>query len=562
MPAPSYLRLLALWIVLCPLRNASPQDAWLTVPERSEYQQTSRLSDVQAAIEQLLAGPLAPRLKREVLGSSAGRAAVGGAGPLPIESLRLTGSEGELLRVLVVANIHGGEVEGKETVLLLLREFAAGEHADLLKHLDLWFVPIYNVDGNEAIGPWNRPEQNGPALGVGERHNGQGLDLNRDLIKVEAPETAALLGAFLRFDPHLLLDLHTTNGTDHGYPLTYAGSLVPGLDPDLFHFAHMRFLPNVAAALRAEGLETFDYGNLEASPELAAATGASGESAAEPGSNGAAAGRSAQAWRSFDYRPRYLTNYVGLHNRIPILSEAFSYADFKTRIAATRSFVLAVLAEAVEEQSTIARLCSAADERAANPTAPLYLPRAAQLERPWPKTVLLQRVEEFPVTLPDGKSAVTRRATWELESVAAHAQVRFEGRQWQELPAGWALIQPSAEIEQRLQTHGIRYERLAADRRVPGERFILEASQRASRPFQGHRERSLSGRLEALLLDLPAGSLLVPRAQPRGRLAAWLLEPESPDSLTTWNCFDGTLEGATPGSAHPVLRLSAWPGER
>jgi hypothetical protein len=45
-------------------------------------------------------------------------------------------------------------------------------------------------------------------------------------------------------------------------------------------------------------------------------------------------------------------------------------------------------------------------------------------------------------------------------------------------------------------------------------------------------------------------------------LAAWLLEPESPDSLAVWNLLDAQLENATVGSFHPVQRLSVWPSSR
>ena len=63
---------------------------------------------------------------------------------------------------------------------------------------------------------------------VGQRPNGQGLDLNRDYIKAEAPETRASLEAFNKWDPDVFVDLHTTDGSFHGYALTYAPSLSPG----------------------------------------------------------------------------------------------------------------------------------------------------------------------------------------------------------------------------------------------------------------------------------------------------------------------------------------------
>ena len=129
------------------------------------------------------------------------------------------------MRILVNANIHAGEVEGKEATQMILREIAFGEHEELLRGADLMFVPVYNPDGNDRIDKKNRASQNGPDGGVGERANAQGLDLNRDFLKAESPECRALLRLFRMHDPHLFMDLHTTNGSHHGYQLTYSPSL-------------------------------------------------------------------------------------------------------------------------------------------------------------------------------------------------------------------------------------------------------------------------------------------------------------------------------------------------
>src|SRR5262245_45156701 len=70
------------------------------------------------------------------------------------------------LRVHIQANVHAGEVEGKEAAQVLLREFALGQHADWLKSMVFIVNPIYNADGNERFGQ-NRGTQNGPINGMG-----------------------------------------------------------------------------------------------------------------------------------------------------------------------------------------------------------------------------------------------------------------------------------------------------------------------------------------------------------------------------------------------------------
>src|SRR5690606_21313702 len=131
--------------------------------------------------------------------------------------------------VYIQANIHAGEVEGKEALLQVLRELTVGDLRPLLDSVIVLAVPIYNADGNEAFGPAtrNRPGQNGPDV-VGLRPNGQGIDLNRDYIKQDVPETRAPLAFITAWDPDAWMDLHTTNGSYHGYALTWS----PGLNPN------------------------------------------------------------------------------------------------------------------------------------------------------------------------------------------------------------------------------------------------------------------------------------------------------------------------------------------
>jgi predicted deacylase len=139
--------------------------------------------------------------------------------------------------VYIQAHIHGGEVEGKEAAQALLRDLYR-ENSELLKKLVLVVVPIYNIDGNEKWGDGrvNRRSQTGPAI-VGERPNDAGLDLNRDCMKAESPEMQSVLnGVYNPWDPDVVFDLHTTDGTRHGYELTYSPPLHPNTHPGVFEY--------------------------------------------------------------------------------------------------------------------------------------------------------------------------------------------------------------------------------------------------------------------------------------------------------------------------------------
>ena len=104
----------------------------------------------------------------------------------------------------------------------------------------------------------------------------------------------------------------------------------------------------------------------------------------------------------------------------------------------------------------------------------------------------------------------------------------------------------------KLRAHGIRLESLAAAARMTAETFIVDTLTRSERVFQGHREVSVAGRFERRDVELPSGSILVPADQPLGRLVFYLLEPESDDSLATWNLLDDAL---APSAVHPVMKV-------
>src|SRR5205814_7873646 len=331
--------------VLAALAAAAPGLAAQALPqttaERTDYAATSSTADVGAFLDSIaLAG--AP-----VRVSEMGSSALGKPIYFVIASDPTVTSPGEAAAsgkvvVYLQANIHGGEVEGKEAVLALLRELA-GPRRELLQTLVVLVAPDYNPDGNDAFGPQavNRSEQNGPEL-VGQRADGLNLDLNRDYFKAEAPETrASLARVYTTWDPAIMVDLHTTDGTRHGYLLTYAPPLDPIGPAGPTTFARDQMLPALRRTLQDKYREPiFDYGNVDA--PLAP-----------------------QSWDTYAPVGWYGTNYAGLRGRMAILSEAYSHADFKTRVQVTHDFVVEILNYVARHGAEIRRLERAADRQTA-----------------------------------------------------------------------------------------------------------------------------------------------------------------------------------------------------
>ncbi len=502
-----------------------------TRPEATDFTETSRLADVQRFVDELVKLPHGDRLSVSVAGKShEGR-------PLLLVKVALTeAAKSPRLRAVIIGNIHAGEVEGKEALQQLLREFAEGQHEELLAAFDLWLLPIYNVDGNENVGAKNRPGQNGPAV-VGQRPNGQGFDLNRDFVKAEAPETRALLDLFRTVDPHLFMDLHTTDGSYHGYHLTYAPCLSPNMDGALARLSRT-LLDDVTARMQKEhSFAVFDYGNFETR---------------DWDGGGAPESPNTRGWYTYDHRARYGINYFGLRNRIAVLSEAYSYCDFKTRIAATRAFVLTTLQSLLAQRDDVLAACADADARLVTPTMPIWFGSETTFAPPEMLDILVGEVVPHE---PEGEG--TRRYERKGDGTAERMPVfrAFQARQQRQLPAGWAVLEPSPEVVAKLRLHGITFRAVRSGQEAMVQRFVVTKKRKPKRPFQGHQELVLEGQWQpAAMTALPTGTLLVSATQPLARLAAQLLEAESEDSLSSWNFFE-----ATTTDTYPVLRLTTLP---
>jgi hypothetical protein len=446
--------------------------------------------------------------------------------------------------VLVMANIHAGEVEGKEAALHLARRLGLGDLQPLLRSAVWLFAPIYNADGNERISLDNRSEQHGPVGGVGTRENANGLDLNRDFMKLDSSEARALVALFTRWNPDVIVDLHTTNGSYHGYHLTYAPPLNANTDPSIAAFTREQLLPAVREAMRVRhGFRTFDYGNFATADMI------------DDELEGFAPGETRQkVWRTFDGRPRFGTNYAGIRNRIAILSEAYSYLPFAGRVTATEAFAEEIMRFVAARNGEIAALSHGADLEWIRSGAAREQGISFKL-RPLskPVDVLVGAIG----TLLNPRSGKTMRTMIESTAIPTRMTVYdgFVSTATRRVPVEY-IVPASPDglhdvVARKLREHGIQVETLVKTSRRPVEQLRLTHVRHADRPFQGRRTTSIDGRFERGDVEVPAGSLVVRTQQLLGRLVFYLLEPESDDGLTTWNFLDVAL---TPGAPHPVLK--------
>jgi hypothetical protein len=243
-------------------RTTSAGAQWLTRPERTDYAETSRYDEVIAYMKQMAA--VNPNIHLTTYGyTTEGR-------PLPLAVIGAPGASAEQVlatnktRVYIQGNIHAGEVEGKEALLWLLRSIAKGERNAWLKTTVLLINPIYNADGNERVSVSNRGSQAGPVGGMGTRENAQGLDLNRDGTKMETAEARSMASLLTRYQPHVAMDLHTTDGSSNsGFTMTYETSLNPNNSKAQTSLLRDVLLPEITKAVKTKhGADWFYYGGV------------------------------------------------------------------------------------------------------------------------------------------------------------------------------------------------------------------------------------------------------------------------------------------------------------
>ncbi len=518
-----------------PVQPAVIPEQLLTVAEKSNFTATSRYHEVLNFISELQ--KISPNLIVEDIGQTAEGRRI----PMLIISnppVHAPQAARNLKKTVVYiqANIHAGEVEGKEASLMLAREILMNPSHPYPSHLVVLIVPNLNADGNERISPDNRRQQPGPEQGVGVRQNAMNLDLNRDAIKLESPEMRAVVQNILnRWDPALVVDCHTTDGAYHEETVTYSWPLNPNSDQELLAYQRDVMLPAIVKTMKDKyNTLAVPYGMFRDWRDPS------------------------KGWVTFEPQPRYFTNYTGLRNRLSILDENYVHADYKTRVMSCFYFLKAILDYSSLRAAEIQKLVEEADRRTIqlglNPEG-----RSLAVEydlQPLPKPVTINAYE-LEVIERQGGGFPQLKPTDRKKPVTVPYFADYRPRRTVPFPFAYLIPVPDPEIKEKLLTHGLLVESLTEEVSLEVEIFMPKELKGAERPFQGHRLNQVKGEYKKETRKFPAGTLLIRTAQPSGILAAYLLEPESDDGLVVWNFFDRYLAGQWQRSLSelPVYRL-------
>ncbi|TFW30119.1 M14 family metallopeptidase [Massilia horti] len=500
-----------------PLSHAAPD--LTTVSERSGFEKTGRFDEVPK-----LCADFQKAYPKEVKCIEFGRTpedrpmlalVATRTGALTPQAARKKG----LPVTLIQGGIHAGEIDGKDAGFLALREMLANRAAKgALDKQVLLFVPVFNVDGHERFAKWNRPNQRGP-VEMGWRTTAQNFNLNRDYMKVDAPEMQAMLALVNAWDPLTYVDLHVTDGAKFQHDVSIQVEPVVSGDPEL-RKAGLALRTNVIADISKQGSMPQSYYMSFTKTD-------------DP-SSGFADGV---------YDPRYSTGYFQLRNRIGVLVETHSWKDYPTRVRITYNTVISVLEQVAAHGQEWQHLAFQADGRATR-LAGSPVPMSY-------KTTDKTRMVDFQgyayTRTPSDVSGILMTRYDETKPQVWHVPLRDEVVPDLELTApGAGYIVPAAQarlVAAKLDQHGITYRVLnQAQGSAPVETFRADKAVFSATSFESHQRLAVEGSWKPEPRPVAKGSLFVPIAQAKARLVMALLEPKAPDSLLAWGLFNNAFE--------------------
>jgi len=497
----------------------------LTRAEATSYKETS----LHAHVMEFLAG-LAARKDKRLFISSFGTSPGGRDMPLCVLSAHgIRSPEASRRRrlpvVLVINGIHAGEVEGKESSLMLMRDLLDDADDDLLGELTLVVVPLFNPDGNDAVDPANRrldlPKlsgQVGPEL-VGTRVNASGINLNRDYMRQAAPEMRLLQSRVVQvWQPELTIDCHATNGSVHRYAMTYdvPHTIATGREEPI---AYMRntMMPSVTAALaRKHQLLAGWYGNF-----------VEDEHSLDAGRDADPAAPATEGWMTYTHHPRFGSNYRGLTGRLDLLLECYSYLPFADRVKTTYACLLEALRFAAAHRDEISQVVQAS-------------------RPPREKMAIRYRLDAFDELI-EIPTRTPRTPDGEASSVMVKHFGKFVGTHIVERPPAYVV---DAQVAAHLELHGLMVEPAPAEIDAEVATVVGVGAEDGRKILESAAVGDLRVEWRRATRKVPAGSRLVRTNQPLAAIAVYLCEPESDDGAVE----NGLVTAPAVGGEFPIWR--------
>lgn len=500
--------------------------------EETGYAKTSTYEQAVAFAERLDAA------SKDVVYKSYGKSGEGRDMPLLIAASggaftpELARKQGKAV-VLVQAGIHAGEIDGKDAGLALFRDIAITKtRADLLKDVVILFEVIYNVDGHENSNPYMRINQNGPDE-MGFRANATNLNLNRDYMKADAPETRAWLGLWNTWKPDVFIDCHVTDGADFQYNVTYEYAHFQEVSPSIKGWMDKHFDGVVVPKVEKEGNLLTHY------VEFAGREVTSGIA-------------------TFIATPRFATGYAAIRNRPGLLIETHVYKPYKSRVRGTYDVLRYFIEEIGASKATLITTNKIAQLQTTLPGL------AYDMNRMFPLAVgvtdkateiafkgLDYKIDDSPIS---GGKRLVYGTTPKNYTIKKFDEGNVERSV---APPLYYIVPPQyKDVIEVLKLHGVKFETLKAPRTVEVESYKLTEPKWSAASFENRITLTCKQSVVKETRTFAAGSILIPMTQETANVAIHLLEPNGPDSFVYWGFFNSIFEQKEYGESYQIEKVA------
>lgn len=449
--------------------------------------------------------------------------------------------------VFLMGNIHPPESEAAEALMMVARDLALGRHPAVLRSLIVMIAPVYNVDGTDTFVTQDGGLGSETPYVQGVRENSQGLDLNRDAVKLVTVEGNGLARTLNAWDPLLFLDGHLMSRVSHGYANTYGTTTVPASAPAPRAYMLERLFPDVRQAVRADfGLEVFSH------------------ALATPNT------WPPQAWShdraAWTVEAKFVVNDYGLRNRFAIITETPGQPTFERRIYAQYAYVTALLRYVAAHAAEMQAVAAAADQKtvadvlAGSEARTLTNFLDGEYRSAGKIDLLAYRTNE-PAYRPGTSVLGTKPGTASGAPEVVHGVddlTRPVGTRSAWVPRGYVFGPELADIADKLRAHNVKVTVLDTALRVTGDEFVIRGMKKLR--SAGYDLTTLDGGFATVAArEFPAGSFYVDMAQPMANAAFYYLEPQARDGFVAWWVLDEHLKrigaGERAGASYPVFKV-------
>ena len=423
--------------------------------------------------------------------------------------------------IMIQSGIHAGEIEGKDTVLMLVRDMTiTKKYAAWLDKAIFVIIPVFNVDGHEYFSAYNRPQQNGPR-DTGLRNTAQRLNLNRDYIKADTPEMRAWLHIFNTWNPDFHIDNHVTDGSDMQYDVTWDMARNQDIAEPAGAWVREKFIPELDKRMAADGHLVAPYGALRG------------------------AGNSREFFMEV-FSPRYSHLYVALQDRPSLLVETHSLKAARTRAWANYDIMRHSIDTILLDPEALRKAVRDADKemaaRAGDRSAPpVYLAGTVSTAKSRPLVYLALKQGQVASEV---TGAMTNRYLAEPDNIQTVIHDQIDTTLEAQMPLGYLIPAAWKQIADLLALHGVEMERTPKPLTGEFETYRFSGITWTGGPQEGHiMLGNFDARLVKEKMTLPQGSYWVPMKQRRARLILATLEPQAPDSFARWGLMYPVFEG-------------------